>query len=250
LKPMFTEAVLPIVAREFPHDVEVEMRNYRIAGLGESAVEARVGEPLLTLGVELGYCARPGEVDLRLIGAPLLLESAERVVREKLGPHIVSEDLRSLEKVVVDLLTSRGETLAIAESCTGGAIANRITNVAGSSAVFVEGFVTYANEAKARSLGVDPALIRAHGAVSHEVAGAMAQGAQRVADYALATTGIAGPGGGSEEKPAGTVFIALASKGREVEVQRHRFPTDRENFKHLVTQTALELLRRALREGV
>lgn len=246
LKPMFIDAVLPILETLLPARAKIEMRNYRVAGMGESAVEEAVGAQLLELGVELGYCARPGEVDVRLIGAPLLLEQAEPLVLGALGVHIVSRDLRSLEEVVVDLLTTRGETLATAESCTGGALAHRITNVAGSSAVFIEGCVTYANEAKTRRLGVDPELIRAHGAVSGEVAQAMARGAQRTADYALATTGIAGPSGGSAEKPVGTVFIALASKDGSVQVERHRFPTDRENFKQHVTQTALELLRRKL----
>ena len=114
--------------------------------------------------------------------------------------------------------------------------------------VFLEGFVTYANEAKVRALGVDAALIAAHGAVSSEVASAMAEGAREKAgvDLSLATTGIAGPGGGSAEKPVGTVFVALAAKNAETQVKRFRFATDRETFKNLTVQTALDLLRRAL----
>jgi nicotinamide-nucleotide amidase len=248
LKPMFEESVLPILEKVRPPQPAIEMRVVRLAGVGESGVEELIGEPLLALGLELGYCARPGEVDVRTIGAPALLDAAERIIVEKLGPHIVSRDQRTLEKVIVDLLAERGETLAIAESCTGGFLAHRITNVPGASAVFLEGFVTYANAAKERSLGVEPALLATRGAVSAEVARAMAEGARRVsgADYALATTGIAGPGGGREEKPVGTVFIALAAKSGAPEVERHRFPTDRENFKHHATQTALNLLRRRL----
>jgi nicotinamide-nucleotide amidase len=150
--------------------------------------------------------------------------------------------------VVVDLLTARGETIATAESCTGGFLAHELTNVPGASAVFVEGFVTYANAAKVRTLGVDVQLIEKHGAVSREVATAMAEGARDAADsdYALATTGIAGPSGGSDEKPVGTVFIALALRNRPTIVERRRFPTDRETFKSLAAQTALDLLRRTL----
>jgi nicotinamide-nucleotide amidase len=245
---MFVQSVLPILEKLLPPRPAVEMRIFRTAGLGESHVEEMVGESLLALGLELGYCARPGEVDLRVIAAPGVLDAAERIIVERLGPHIVSRDQRALEKVVVDLLTERGETLALAESCTGGFLAHRITNVPGASAVFLAGFVTYSNAAKERALGVDPALIRAHGAVSAEAACAKAEGARRSAeaDHALATTGIAGPGGGSVEKPVGTVFIALASKLGPTVVEKHRFATERENFKSLTAQTALTLLRRTL----
>ncbi len=248
LQPMLAESVLPILENALPPQPTVEMRLVRLAGVGESGVEELIGEPLLALGIELGYCARPGEVDVRTIGKPEVLDEAERIIVEKLGPHIITRDQRTLEKVVVDLLTERTETLALAESCTGGFLAHRITNVAGASAVFLEGFVTYANAAKERSLGVDPTLIATHGAVSEEVARAMAEDARRItgADHALATTGIAGPGGGSEAKPVGTVFIALATKLGSPIVERHRFPSDRENFKHHTTQTALNILRRRL----
>ncbi len=248
LKPMFNESVLPILQKLLPERPAFALRSYRIAGMGESGVEELVGEPLLALGLEVGYCARPGEVDLRLIGGPEELARAEEMVVKKLGGHIVSRGGEELEKVVVDLLTARGETLAIAESCTGGFVAHRVTNVPGASAVFMQGFVTYANEAKTRALGVDAALIEAHGAVSAEVAAAMAEGARAAAgvDHALATTGIAGPGGGSEAKPVGTVFIALATKLGPTVVERHRYQHERETFKNLTAQTALDLLRRRL----
>lgn len=248
LHPMFTASVLPILQKVLPPRPELAMRNYRTAGLGESAVEELVGAPLLALGLEVGYCARPGEVDLRLIGSAEALARAEKIVAAQLGAQLVSRDQSSLEKVIVDRLSARGETLATAESCTGGLLAHRVTNVPGASAVFLEGFVTYANEAKTRALGVDAALLRAHGAVSREVAAAMAEGARTAAgvDHALATTGIAGPGGGSEAKPVGTVFIALATKLGPTTVEQHRFPTDRETFKDLTAQTALDLLRRRL----
>ena len=247
LHPMFREKALPILENIAPQSA-FGMRIYRIGGLGESLVEERVGVALLALGIELGYCARPGEVDVRTIGAPELLDRAEAIIREELGDHIVSQDERSIEKVVVDLLIERGATVATAESCTGGHLANTLTNVPGASAVFMEGFVTYANEAKTRALAVDAALIHTHGAVSSEVAAAMAEGARAAAgvDHALATTGIAGPGGGSEAKPVGTVFIALATKLGPTVVERHRYQHERETFKNLTAQTALDLLRRRL----
>jgi nicotinamide-nucleotide amidase len=248
LQPMLTESVLPILQKALPPRPLVQMRVARIAGLGESNVEELVGEQLLALGLELGYCARPGEVEVRTIGTPEVLDQADRIISEFLGAHIISRDQRALEKVIVDLLTERRETLAIAESCTGGFVAHRITNVPGASVVFLQGFVTYANTAKERALGVDPTLIAQHGAVSAEVAQAMAEGARRAADadHALATTGLAGPGGGSEEKPIGTVFIALATKLGATVSERHRFGSNRENFKDHASQAALNLLRRAL----
>ncbi len=248
LKPMFRDHVMPRLKQILPPS-NIECRSYRIAGLGESNVEDMVGAQILAIeGIELGYCARPGEVVVRCIGSPVMLQKVDAIVLERLQPHIVSCDDRPLEEVVVQKLAGRKETLAVAESCTGGFIANRITNVPGASEVFLEGFVTYANEAKTRELGVDANLIAAQGAVSREVAAAMAEGARRVAsaDYALSTTGIAGPGGGSEQKPVGTVFIALATKSGATQIEQHKFPTDRETFKWLVSQAALDLLRRQL----
>jgi nicotinamide-nucleotide amidase len=189
-------------------------------------------------------------MDLRLIGDAAVLDQAEGIVREKLGSAIFSTDGSDLEQAIVKLLTECKKTLAVAESCTGGYLAHRITNVPGASAIFLSGWVTYSNEAKAQMLGVDPALIEKHGAVSKQVAQAMAEGARATAqsDFALATTGIAGPSGGTEDKPVGTVFIALAAKDRPVSVQKRFFPDDRPTFKELATQAALEMLRRRLRE--
>ena len=249
LHPMFDDYVIPILKTLLPPGEIPESRNYRVVGLGESNVESMIGAKLLAIeGLELGYCARGGEVDVRVIGSKAVVACAEEIILRHLKKHIASTDNRSLEQVVVQLLAARGEKIAVAESCTGGFLANRVTNVPGASDVFVEGFVTYANEAKAKSLKIDPHLIAAHGAVSSEVAAAMAENARSIASagYALSTTGIAGPGGGTEQKPVGTVFIALASRYAATIVERHVFPTDRENFKWLVTQTALDLLRRQL----
>ena len=248
LIPMVRDKLLPILATLLPPGAAQEMRGFRVLGIGESLVEEKVGEDLLAMGLEVGYCARPGEVDVRLIGSAEVLGRAEALVRERLGKWIFTSDERELPNVVVETLTALGRTLATAESCTGGFVANQLTNVPGSSKVFLAGYVTYANAAKTAALGVDAALIGAHGAVSEPVARAMAEGAleKAGADFALSTTGIAGPDGGTAEKPVGTVFVALALRGGKTLVQHHRFPTDRETFKNLVSQTALDLLLRRL----
>lgn len=249
LHPMFNNFVLPILREIAPQHTGHDRRLYRIAGMGESLVEEAIGARLLEVpGIELGYCARPGEIDLRIIGEPSVLDRAERIVTEGLGAAVFSSDGHNLEEVVVKLLTARKQTLAIAESCTGGLLAHRITNVSGASEVFLAGYVTYSNEAKAAMLGVDPQVISEHGAVSEKVAQAMAEGARQRANvtFALATTGIAGPGGGTEAKPVGTVFLALAAEGRPTKVVKRFFPDDRPTFKELAAQTALEMLRQRL----
>ena len=144
-------------------------------------------------------------------------------------------------------LTVRRQTLALAESCTGGYIAHRLTNVPGASVVFPGGFTTYSNEAKESCLGVPAATLATHGAVSEATARAMAEGARKTlkTTYALAVTGIAGPTGGSAEKPVGTVYMALAGGGPTV-AQAHLNRYDRESFKFVTSQQALELLRRRL----
>ncbi|HEX4637855.1 MAG TPA: competence/damage-inducible protein A [Chthoniobacterales bacterium] len=248
LQPMFRDHTMSILRSIIKGAPAVERRFYKIAVMGESVIEEKIGKKILTIpGIELGYCARPGEVDLRIIGARSKLEQAHEIIRAELGESIFAEDDRSIEEVLVERLTEKKKTLATAESCTGGLLANRITNVAGSSKVLVAGYVTYANEAKIDILGVDPDTLEKHGAVSEEVARAMAEGARKRArsTYALATTGIAGPDGGSEEKPVGTVYVTLAGEN-ETKVKKLFFPSDRETFKQLVAQFAFEMLRREL----
>ncbi len=248
LQPMFQQFVLPFLERIVRRGEAVAYRNYRIAGMGESYVEEAVGAQLLSLaGLELGYCARMGEVDLRLIGPPAVLEEADIIVQDRLAKFVFSTSGESLETVVVRQLANSNKTLAVAESCTGGFLAHRLTNVPGASQVFLAGYVTYSNEAKMAALGVSVEAIAQHGAVSEVVAGMMAEGAREKsgADFALSTTGIAGPGGGSLEKPVGTAYIACASKDGTI-VRHLFFPTDRETFKQLATQMALNLLRTTL----
>src|SRR5919198_3208288 len=248
LQPMFRAFVMPILRSIVPVSALVERRLYKIADKGESLVEEAIRDRVLAVpGIELGYCARPGEVDVRIVGKPNAIEQADAIIRSTLGPSIFSAAGETLEEVVVKLLAQRNQTLAVAESCTGGLLANRITNVPGASTVFIAGYVCYANRAKSNMLNVDPQLIETHGAVSEQVARALAEHTRACAesDYALATTGVAGPGGGSPEKPVGTVYIAFAASG-ETFAKKLFFPTDRETFKQIATQAALELLRKRL----
>ena len=252
LQPMARAHVLPFLKDLAAGGDQHECRIYKVVGMGESMLEAKIGMELTRRGdLEVGYCARPNEVDFRLIGPKEILDEVEPLVLAAVGEHLVSDENESMEEVVVHLLRQKGSTLATAESCTGGLLANRLTNIAGASAIFLEGFVTYSNASKTDLLGVPAGLIAAHGAVSEEVARAMAEGARSKsgATYALATTGIAGPDGGTAEKPVGTVWMALAVEGMTTEVWKENRPTDRLTFKQVVTQSALDRLRKRLKDG-
>jgi nicotinamide-nucleotide amidase len=254
LRPMFNASVVPWLQREFAPEIFI-CRTLRSTGVGESRVQEMVEaalQPLVARGLEIGYCARPGAVDVRLTAmgtpAPDLVREGETVVQGILGANIYGQDDDDLETVVVRLLSQRQQTLALAESCTGGNIAHRVTNVPGASAVFWGGVTSYANAAKESLLGVAVETLRLHGAVSEPVAREMAAGARARsgADFALAVTGIAGPDGGTPEKPVGTVFIALAS-AQGVLVERRLNPWDRLTFKDVTATQALELLRQNLK---
>lgn len=254
LRPMFEQQVVPLFRRVLPEPVAFVCRTLRVTGLGESMVEAKVEGPLRALlgeGLEIGYCARPGEVDVRLAAHGPKAESwvgeAGALVRAQLTNHIYGEGEDELEAVIVRLMTEQKKTLALAESCTGGCIANRLTDVPGASAVLLAGLVTYSNEAKQTFLGVRPQTLAEHGAVSEAVAREMAEGVRERtrADYALSVTGIAGPGGGSPDKPVGTVFIGLAGPFK-TRVVKNLNVWDRLTFKQVTSQQALELLRRKI----
>jgi nicotinamide-nucleotide amidase len=251
---MFTDTVVPLLARAFHQTDRYVCRTFRTTGIGESVVEETISGPLrpwVETGLDLGYCARIGQVDVRLaargLDAARRVEAAGRVVAEHLGPGIYGRDEEDLETTLVRLMTARKLTLALAESCTGGCIAHRLTNVPGASAVLLAGLVTYSNQAKQQLLGVRPETLAAHGAVSEPVAREMAEGARSTlkADYALSVTGIAGPTGGTAEKPVGTVFIGLVTPSSTL-VVRNFNPFDRETFKQVTSQQALDLVRRSL----
>jgi nicotinamide-nucleotide amidase len=253
LRPMFEHSVVPFIQRELAGEIFV-CRTLRSTGIGESIVQDLV-EPklhsLLQQGLGVGYCARPGAVDVRLtasgMNAAATVRSGEAIVQDILAANIYGWDDDEMENVVVAGLRQRKQTLALAESCTGGLMAHRITNVPGSSEVFLGGIVSYANRAKETFLAVPAETLLTKGAVSEEVARSMAAGARAGlgADYALAVTGIAGPGGGTPEKPAGTVFIALATPSG-ITVKQNFNAWDRETFKQVTSLQALDLLRREL----
>jgi nicotinamide-nucleotide amidase len=254
LRPMFLNSVVPLLLTEFPATAKFFSRTLKTTGLGESLVEEKIAaplQPLIARGLELGYCARIGEVEVRLSArggqAEKLVGEAEAIVRELLRSLIFAIDDGTLEQTVVRMLTEQNKTVALAESCTGGLIAHRLTNVPGASAVLKCGMVTYSNEAKSDLLGVKASALAEEGAVSETVARQMAEGARNrcKTDYAVAVTGIAGPSGGSEAKPVGTVFIALADENGTV-AKRKLNPFDRETFKFVTSQQALDLLRRRM----
>lgn len=253
LRPMFDTSVAPLLRRQLAAEIFV-CRTLRSTGVGESRVQEMIEARLASLvqqGLGVGYCARPGAVDVRLTAAGAggadLVRASQAVVQGILGAHIYGFDDDEMEEVVVRLLAKQKKSVALAESCTGGGIAHRLTNVPGASAVLLGGVVSYANAAKEKLLGVRNETLREHGAVSGAVAREMAAGARRQfdADFALAVTGIAGPGGGTSEKPVGTVFIALAT-AHGVEVECRLNPWDRLTFKDVTGTQALDWLRRRL----
>jgi nicotinamide-nucleotide amidase len=252
LRPMFTDAVVPLLKRVLPAPAGFVCRTLRVTGLGESVVQEKIArrlQPLVEAGLEIGYCARLGQVDVRLVslGTDGVVEQAEEIVRRLLGRHVFADNGEELEHVLVHMLTERNKTLALAESCTGGCIANRVTNVPGASAALIAGLVTYSNQAKQEFLGVRSETLEQHGAVSGPVAKEMAEGAMKRtgADYALSVTGIAGPSGGTPEKPVGTVFIGLADRSGTL-FEENFNAYDRESFKQVTAQQAMDFLRRKL----
>jgi len=254
MKRMFEDLVLPEVARRFGGPPR-RRRILKIAAMGESAVEERV-TPVYEKwsGHAFTILASVGEVQLHLAahGTP---EEADRVLdaqaddfQRALEGRIYGRDEQTLEGVVGARLREIGATIATAESCTGGLIAQRITAVAGSSDYFLGSVVAYADDVKKSLLGVRAETLAAHGAVSEETAREMAEGARTRfgADFALAATGIAGPGGGTPEKPVGTVWIALAAPGRETRARKLRPPGDRETIRGWTAAAALEMLRETI----
>lgn len=247
LYPMFHNEVAPRLKAMAAIGETHGSRELKFTGIGESDFHQGIDEQLAAIpGLEYGYCAHIGEVDLRLIGSPEAIDAGSKIALEKFASFMISDDGSSLEATVVRVLKERGMTLATAESCTGGLIANRITNVPGSSAVFGHGFVTYANDAKIAALDVSPQELAAQGAVSEAVAKQMASGALRAsgADIAVAVTGIAGPDGGTPEKPVGTAWVGIASSNRDAIAFKIYHPRNRRDFKLAVSQAALEAVRR------
>jgi len=259
LRPMVRDFLEPYLDRWAGSERQVLMsRVLHICGIGESAVEHRVKDIMAAAdNPTVAPYAKPGAVQLRMTvraNSPAEAEAAlaplEAQLRERLEPHIYGIDDETLEGAVGDLLRKSGRTLALGESCTGGMLGGRITDVPGSSDYFLFGAVTYANSAKIGVLGVPETDILAHGAVSAEVAMAMAAGARRVggADIGIGVTGVAGPGGGSDEKPVGTVWLGLATPDG-VWAKSTLWPGLRADIRWRATQEALVWLRSYLLFG-
>jgi nicotinamide-nucleotide amidase len=254
MRPMFEQHVLPRLAAK-AGDVRVVRRVLRVTGMGESAVDERIA-PVYTQykNPQTTILFNKSEIEIHLTAqgkteqeAELLIDGLSGQLEERLGDSIFAFRGERIEEVVGLRLAVGGFTLALAESCTGGLVAERLTEVPGSSVYFKEAVVAYSNEAKVRLLGVPSDLIAEHGAVSAPVAEAMAEGARLRAetDFGLSVTGIAGPGGGSEEKPVGLVYIAL-SDDAHTEHRRLLLPGDRQLIRWRAAQAALDLLRRRL----
>jgi nicotinamide-nucleotide amidase len=255
LEPMVAEQVVEIIVRAKP-TFPVTFRHLKVASEGESRVDHLVAPIYQSYpDVETTILASAGIVDLHFywIGPqdPVLatqtLEDLTTRVRETLGPSVYAEGELSLEAVVTSLLRKQRKTVATAESCTGGLIAKLLTDVPGSSDCFRGGMVTYSNELKAEWLGVASELLATSGAVSQEVAEAMARRVRERArtDYGLSATGIAGPDGGTAQKPVGLIFLGLADQNG-VEVRRLQLPGDREIVRLRTARTALDWLRRKM----
>jgi nicotinamide-nucleotide amidase len=251
LKPLFREQVLPRLERR-ASGVRMFHREIRVTGLGESHVEQRImGIYKRFPEVNTTVLAAPGETQVHLRiwtdDAEHAKKSLDEIVKGfeiALSDRIFSQDGSSLEEVIAAELTMHNATISAAESCTGGLLAQRLTSIAGSSSYFLGGVVCYSNELKTAWAGVPVELIQAKGAVSAEVAVALAEGIRRRvgSTFGVGITGIAGPGGGSEEKPVGTVHIALAHAGG-VKERSVRFPGDRESIRWQASQVALDMVR-------
>lgn len=252
LEAMMQATVLPWIAEASPGGGEISSGAFKIYGLTESKLDDLVKPLSLPPAATLSFRAHYPDLTLRLTirGGREREANFSRLaaeIRRLLAAHIYGEGDVTLEEVVGKMLGEKGWTLALAESCTGGYVGHRITRVAGSSAYFKSSSVCYANEAKVRFLGVKQATLEQHGAVSQETALEMAEGARREAeaDIGLSITGIAGPSGGSPQKPVGTVWIAVAQTGRS-EARDFRFQGDRERVILGASQAALNFLRTAL----
>ncbi|MCL6532304.1 MAG: competence/damage-inducible protein A [Armatimonadetes bacterium] len=253
-QPMVQDYVLPLLAKHTGGQV-IRSRVLRLGGIGESDAEAALGELVRSENPTLAPLAKLGEVHFRITAranspaeAETLIAQMERAVRERLGRFIYGTDDTTLEQVVVERLRERGESLAVAESCTGGLLGKRITDVPGSSEVFLGGIIAYSNAVKHSMVGVPSEVLETVGAVSEPTARALAEGVrQRLGSYwGIGITGIAGPGGGTPDKPVGLVYIGVSSP-HETTVYRQIFLGDRAAVRWRATQFALWQLYERLR---
>ncbi|MCL2217019.1 MAG: competence/damage-inducible protein A [Defluviitaleaceae bacterium] len=256
LEPMFTNYAVPFLRQKT--DGVFLSRTLKIIGIGEAKVEVLLQDLIeAQTNPTIAPYAKVGEVHVRLtasaeneIAAQNLITPVADEIYRRLTPNIYGEDEASLPEIVIDLLKSQSHTIAVAESCTGGLLAAELISVSGCSSVMREGFVTYSNDAKMARLSVGEAVLKTHGAVSPQVAAAMAEGAAKAsgASVALSTTGVAGPDGGTPEKPVGLVCIGLYIAGRATQTIQYNIPGRRNVIRTRAAKFALDILRRALEE--
>ncbi len=254
LKALFEAECIPRLRARIPEQ-HIATRTLKMAMMPESQVDARVAPIYKAYNdVETTILAGGGEIQLHLrcrkesqADAETRVQELADKIEDELGDAIFSRKGETIEQIVSYLLQMRGMTLAVAESCTGGLLAERITSISGSSRYFLGGAVVYSNALKTQFANVPKALIDKHGAVSREVAASMAEGIRKrcVASYGIGITGVAGPSGGTEQKPVGLVYIALAGEEGTQVVERN-FPGDRKRIRQFATQQALEMIRKAL----
>jgi nicotinamide-nucleotide amidase len=256
MKPMLTDHLVPWIVERYGITDAIFTRTIHTVGISESLLDSKIESLFRTLeNPKIAMLAHDGKVDVKIMAkardraaADALIAPVEADVRERIGPGIFGVDTDTLESALVSRLTDSRTTLGTAESLTGGAVSDAIVRVAGASAIFRGAIVAYDNAVKTSLLGVDEALLAAHGAVSEQVARAMALGACRRigTDLALATTGIAGPGGATPDKPVGLVYIALATAKGETIARRLTLPGTRDDVRRRSTLMALDLLWRYL----
>ena len=254
MKAMFETECVPRLKARVPVQ-HIATRTLKMAMIPESQVDARVAPIYKTYtDVQTTILAGGGEIQLHMrcrkdsqAEAEARVEELAEKIEDEMGDSIFSRKGETMEQIISYLLQMRSMTLAVAESCTGGLLAERITSLGGSSRYFLGGAVVYSNELKTQFANVPKALINQHGAVSREVAAAMAEGIRKrcLSSYGVGITGVAGPGGGTEQKPVGLVYIALAGEEGTQVVERN-FPGDRKRVRQFATEQALEMIRRAL----
>lgn len=251
MRAMMTDSIIPTIQKQFPDSRQHFIKRLQIFGIGESGIQQKIHSELANWPqeIELGFRAGMPTLELKLtvhdkLDIPLR-DIWEQKVRNLLGSVVFGEGADTLASVVVNRLKEAGQTVTVAESCTGGLIASQLTAIPGASAVFEAGFVTYANTAKTAILGVRAESLEKYGAVSEQVVREMAIGAleRTSADYVVAVSGIAGPDGGTAEKPVGTIWIAWGGRF-DIKVRKLFYPAERRFLQALVSAYALDLIRR------
>ncbi|MBL4908609.1 MAG: CinA family nicotinamide mononucleotide deamidase-related protein [Alteromonadaceae bacterium] len=253
LKLMLEQEIIPELSKKIPDHLKISVKRMQVFGIGESNIQKMINENFLDWPneIELGFRAAMPLIEVKLTArnsqARKLTKIWQDNIKALLGDHIIGDNSVKLNKTVVDLLTKQQQKITIAESCTGGLIASQLTQVAGASQVFEAGFVTYSNSMKTKLLSVDEKTLNEHGAVSKQTVIAMAKGAleKSQANYVIAVSGIAGPEGGTTEKPVGIVWIAWGNN-EKLNTCCLYLPGNRHYFQHYVAAASLDLIRRML----